>query len=470
MNEYENYTEYKDERQNIPWKRIILILLSLIVIFVIILLLLRACTGNKNRDNDLLQAGKDYYTDNYNLLPTAPGECRVVTLNQLKDANLIKNTKKYENCDGEATYVQVCYLENKSYQYTPVLSCTDYKSQFGLWTDGKESDLITDSSDVRFTFLGEELNKGIKYYYPSNKTNPEEVSEYYVTAPNDEYINKDSETDEAYKWYVVTSGYTYWNNGAYSATQPNGFPLKGESTTVTKASETNPGTTTYRTVTDATIYRTRKIAYPFKFVCADPITGEHAALLSDTLCERRNTDRFTDTIDMKYTCDGVNEVNKVDGVDYACGNFTEWTTNKCERNADSLLAGIGCESKAGYVYTETMWKWYRNNEGGRSYYPSGAATADGENTYYVTAPTANAIKDEGTKATAHKYYKVEKDETGAANAVEEWVPVTDGYVSESELIAKFKELNYEVDSLHDIFLNDNIRYQVKLQYRNKIAE
>ena len=111
-----------------------------------------------------------------------------------------------------------------------------------------------------------------------------------------------------------------------------------------------------------------------------------------------------------------------------------------------------------------MWKWYRKDNV-RSYYPSGASSASGEKTYYISSPTSGAIRDDATAATVHKYYKLEEGTVGEGS-IEEWLPVTDGYVTLEEMLAAFRELGYEVYSLADVNRLDQIRYQYQMQYRN----
>ena len=117
------------------------------------------------------------------------------------------------------------------------------------------------------------------------------------------------------------------------------------------------------------------------------------------------------------------------------------------------------------THTQIKWQWYKETSV-KSYYPSGKTTADKENTYYVTSPVKGAIKDTSTKATAYKFYKNVEGTSGS----EEWVTITNGYVSETELVQAFSELGYKVNSLKDIIDNENLRYQVKLEYRNRISK
>ena len=450
MNDNYNYTEYNDEKNTIPWKRIILILAMLIVVVVGALFIIRGC-GKTDLGEYLVKAGKDYYEEYPSSLPTEAGECTIVTLADLKENNIIKKANKFETCDGEQTYVKVCYLESKNYHYTPILSCEVETSKFGMWADGDESNLIADKTDVRFKFLGEEVNKGNKYYYPNNVNDATTVNEYYANSPAKDYTGKD-EGVTGYKWYSESAGNSYWNNGGYSSTQPDGYTNKGESTTQTFISETKPAEASYRTITnDVALYRYQKVARPMKFYCH--ATGnENAVSYSDYPC----TGDFPELVMIQYTCDGTNEVARGS----VCEDYTNYSTEAC---TSSTTKGIKCESITGYTYVDTLWKWYKNTTV-RKYYPSGSSSANGEKTYYVNSPAKGLIKDDATKATVYKYFKLVEEEN--STDFEEWLEVTEGYVTEEELISKFKELNYEVGSLKDINSLDKIRYKLQLQYRN----
>lgn len=477
MKRYENESEYNDERQTIPWGRMIVIAISLLAIFIVILLLLRSCSNNdkaSNLENDLLNAGKKYYAEKTSLLPNSTGECRTVILSELL-RNKLLDSYDYKTCNGEKTYVKVCKLESGMEQYIPILSCEKEKTTFNTWNEGTESDIIKDSTDVRFTFLGEEFKSTTtsssttsKAYYPNNASTPSGVSNYYVTSPAKGYTQKDSKTDSAYKWYTEKTGKSYWNNGEYSSTQPKGYTIKGNSKTITKTTTTKPSTASYRTIKENTLYRTGKVAYAFKYECVDPNLSRYNSqtgkfentLISTTKCEERNSDTFKNTANIYYTCDGVNQVSKGS----ECSKFSDWTTTKCESNSKT---GVVCEKKTGYTYTDKVWQWYKETTV-KSYYPSGATSANKENTYYVSSPIKGAIKDTSTKATAYKFYK--NIESGDEITNEEWTVVTDGYVTETELVQKFSELGYNVSSLKDILNNEKIRYQVKLEYRNRISK
>ena len=451
MEENYSYTEYNEEKNKIPWMRVLISFLILVVIILVILLLLRSC-GKPSLRNDLIEAAKDYYELYPDQLPSEIGECFTVTLRELEQEGLIK-VSDYETCDKDNTYVNVCYLESGTIHYSAILECEAEDTNYGMWQDGTEND-INENSDIRFQFLGEEMNTGTKYYYPNDLTNIDEVKEYYAAIPSSGYSGQDDE-QTGYKWYTEEKVNNYWNNGAYSSTQPSGYINKGNSTTSTKYSIERPSSASYRVIEEVTLYRTQKVAYPFRYIC------DSTGVVSDQPCD----DSVEQPVTI-FTCNGVDIVEvtaeQIINRDFpACGEWSEWTTESC---TTSYTGGIKCQSSEGYRYTDTMWTWYREDNV-RSYYPSGSSSADGENTYYISSPTTGAIKDETTEAIVHKYYKLEEGTTGE-NSFEEWLPVIDGYVELDEMLEAFQELGYDVYSLNDINKFDQIRYQFQMQYRN----
>ena len=451
MDENYSYTEYNDEKNRIPWLRVLISFLILVVGVIIALLLLRACGKPVLRD-DLIEAAKDYYEKYPELLPSEVGECFIVTLDQLEKEGLIK-VSNYETCDKQNTYVTVCYLESKTYHYSANLDCEVEDTNYGMWQDGDESD-ITDDSDVRFKFLGEEKQTGTKYYYPNDLTDASKVIEYYASIPKTGYSGKEDE-QIGYKWYTEKTVNNYWNNGGYSSTQPEGYPNKGSSKTVTKYSIDKPSSASYRKIENVTMYRYEEVARPYKYKCVDPNGKLPGAMVGSTICSLRD-DGYTKPADIYYTCDGTNSVDR----GTVCKKMTDWSTAKC---SSSTVNGINCESETGYKYTDTMWKWYKTSNA-RSYYPSGTSDASKEITYYITSPVSGAKKDESTKATVYKFYKLEEG-TGSSN-YEEWLPVTDGYVTLDEMLETFRTLGYDVYSLSEVNRIEQIRYQYQMQYRN----
>ena len=293
----DDYQDYNYEDDNIEKKAVlkkrILVGLLLVAAIIIIIVLLKSCTtGGKTDTSDenafnyekvLLEAGKKYYEYNKHLMPASVGECSKVELTTLESLGLLDVTK-FEKCDNEDTYVQVCKLENNSYQWTPWLSCEDKNSdlEYEEENEGTISDLVTDESLVRFMFLPQVLKESaenlgeieelwkseIKYtayktlsttkyysykdqmwiwntvtktYYTSggNKTNANDVKEYYPTTPNSKYNLSDSKTT-AYKWYTLeVTGQTkeyFMKDGVkgWAMTAPDGYPYKGTGTNESK--------------------------------------------------------------------------------------------------------------------------------------------------------------------------------------------------------------------------------------------
>ena len=104
----------------------------------------------------------------------------------------------------------------------------------------------------------------------------------------------------------------------------------------------------------------------------------------------------------------------------------------------------------------------------RKYYPSNAASAVEEKTYYISQPAEGYIKDENTKATVYKYYKLTDEENTESTNDGDWVQISDDYLTLDEMLQAFRELEFEVYSLTDINNNsDKIRYLLKLEYRNR---
>lgn len=482
---------YDVDKERSPWIRTLLILLGVILIIFIVLFLIKACgkgekTNNDSLEKDLLNAGKTYF--NSDLLPEANGECKVVTLEVLLDQKLIEDTTKFENCDKGDTYVKVCKLSSGKYQYTPLLSCTDKRTNFGDWQDGTEDDLIADKSDVTFTYLAERLiyedssttttTTGTKRnYYPNNATSASKVNEYYVSSPASGYTYKDSGTTQASKWYVEkTIGGTLWNKGAYSATQPSGYPNKlNAKTTTSGILDTKPEEKANRTINELKVYRAGEHPQPYRYECADDNIAEH--IYSFTMCERRTESTHKKTVAVYYTClgNGSNAGSSANDVAKYTGDGKNQTLNQinamtCPWTETSCKGSTFCQEKTAYKYTDTEWQWSTSATTVRSYYPSNSETAAGEKTYYISAPVANAIRDTSTTTSAFKFYKLVNTTTNKeipGETKETWVKVTEDYVSESDLIKALKDLNFEVSTLKDIENHDELRYSVKLEYRNR---
>ena len=142
----DGYYEDSEKKRN-PLITVIKWILIIIILLIIILLLLRKC-GKKPNYEDLLTAGKKYFTQENGQMPTSKGECNTVTLEQLQNTGLIGSN--YKSCDKNATYVKVCILPSGSRQYTPVLSCENDKTSFEDYKEGYESNLTKDVSEYYF--------------------------------------------------------------------------------------------------------------------------------------------------------------------------------------------------------------------------------------------------------------------------------------------------------------------------------
>lgn len=433
-----------------------LIIVSSILLIGLSIFGIRMMSNNK-KDQNLIKAAKSYYKKYSSILPKEYGECSKLEINELVSKEYLKS-KDYYKCDREKTYVQVCKLKSKEYQYTPYISCGDKNDiKYDKYKEGKESDLTPDVSDVRFSFLPQMFSNKIKNYYPEDKTDTNEVQEYYATSPAKGYVYREVDGVVGYKWYSKDSGTNYWNNGEYTSEKPDGYNAKGEEgEPVTHFQLEIPEKKDYRTINEAVLYRTKEntIARPFKYVCIDPkIKGN---LTSRTKCEERNSNTFLLTLGVTYTCDDTNQVPQ----NTVCsqGVWSDWTNQEC-----TTQGNIECESKKGYSYTDRVWKWYLEGDF-RKYYPSGNASSKEENTYYASSPKEGYIKDEKTKKKVYKYFKLGDDIKEESSS---WIVIDSKFLTQQELFEKFKEFNFDVQSLSDIVNNKNIQYETKLEYRNR---
>ena len=443
--ESEELDEEKEERRRKLIKGIFFSILVIIVV-IIVLLLLKGCGKTEvNRYDDLVKAAKAYYEEEKDKLPEFYGEQATVTLKDLKDADLLENPDAFSDCTDASTYVKVSKLESGKYQYTPVLNCKDEETAFGSCIVGTEKDLEADSSNVEFTFVASRLQKGIKEYYPGNKTDESKVKEYYKTAPSADYNLTDDKGVTGYKYYkTVAGGKEYWNNGAYAESAPSGYPNKGAAGTIT--------------------YYRKKIVAKKMFKCLDDT--KPSFILSGTPCHLRDNKDFLiadtsvgNTLGVVTSCDGVNIVHK----DTVCTDWTNWSTTVCSEGDDNQITGVRCQSKQ-----VTAYKWYKETSSYKSYYPSNKTNASDENTYYIEAPADGYVKDESSKATVYRFYKFTelKDDDNKAT-VEEWVKINEKAVSKDEMLKSLEELKYEIKTLKDIEENENLKYEVVFKYCNR---
>ena len=449
--EYEN--EELDEESEARKRKIIkgiFFVILLVVVGIVVLLLVKGCENKEiDRYDELVKAAKEYYENEKDELPQLYGEQVTITLKDLKDNKLIENVDAFSDCTDASTYVKVSKLESGKYQYTPVLNCTEEETAFGSCVVGDEDDLEENSSNVEYAFIAYRLQRGIKEYYPSKKTDDSEVKEYYKTAPSAEYNLTDDEGVTGYKYYkTIPGGKVMWNNGAYSETAPAGYTTKGASKQIT-------------------YYRTRTVA-KYLFRCVDDRFTQ--AILSPTYCPYREqvygaTTHLTvdpnlkESMGLVTSCDGKTIVNK----ETPCTEWSEWTTTVCEEGDDYRSTGKRCESK-----TVTAYQWSKESSSYNLYYPSNKTDAYAENTYYVDTPAAGYVRDDSSATKVYRFYKFTILENGTnKNAIEEWIKINDRGVSKDEMFESLEELKYEVETLEDIEENEDLKYEVVLKYCNR---
>lgn len=79
----------------------------------------------KSLDGLVINAAKDYFYDNRNLLPNTVGNSTTVELRSLVNAKYIEqpHSKKNDNCTG---YIKVTKADINKYDYVSCLICGDY--------------------------------------------------------------------------------------------------------------------------------------------------------------------------------------------------------------------------------------------------------------------------------------------------------------------------------------------------------
>lgn len=504
---------YKDRGEERNWPRIVLIVLGMIILALITFLIVKGCTdNNKNVDVEqgLLEAGKTYYDSDITLLPQASGECEFVTLGKLIEEGLITQTETYNTCDNNETYVKVCKLQSGSYHYLPVLKCENNVTSFTDWKEGTESNLIADKSDVKFIFKGEyqknedtnsikeetawldELTginyqtiSSTKYYryrdlvwkWQVNKKlyYSKDGTEYFASAPNSEYTSSEGQTT-GYKWYtLVSTGKQEW--------QKTSDPTKVEATVLNYICHNGE-------------YSTTKCGEGF-ISLPGPNNGYYCVGLNSEYgsykqpCSTKGDDWVE--YGRQYTCNGTDIVDKGTVCALTCPTGTAL-------NEDKTACGQLVDVKT------------------KKYYSSGSSNVNDEKNYYVTAPVKDAIKDETTATKVSKYIKITPVTTDKyystspgegyskvgegiwgswtnyqtakpkeyantrqietrtkvvfkrindTNNLNNWVAISDEYLTEKALITKFQTLGYKVNTLEDIEKVNDLRYQIKLEYRNR---
>jgi len=554
---YEDYDYEVEENNSQTLIKKALIILLVIIAVIIIVYLIRGCSKKEtdieetpivqtdDYENQLLIAAKKYLDADTEKYPAVIGECTKITLTELKEKNLI-DTVKFATCNGTTTYVNVCKLTNGNLQYTPWLTCQDKnsESEYGELKEGKITDVIANKTYVEFKFMPqylkstnyvlgsvEELWKSdIKYssyktlgtttYYryrdklstwnisvnnyfstTGNSNNANDIKEYYVTSPNNEYTLKDNETT-AYRWFKKAYATNPSNGGKlYDYKAIDGYPIQGEAgETYTQYWNPTSGSQTYA----PTLYH----------ICASNAQGTGALVYTPYKCNERKVsqsimEQYKYDVGTIYSCtqnpllteDEQARVkivaNKVSGATSIC--YASWSkiSGTCNPNNDNCKAT-----------SLTYYSWYK-----KDYYTNKAAS----DVYYVSAPASGYERDDSTKATAYNWYKQttlttseytvdapsgysnatrtndykwtnwsdwstkKENKNGrefelkvkvklqkmTSNGDETWENLSDNYVDLSTMLAIFTSKNYVANSLSDVDVNGEIRYQIKMYVRNK---
>lgn len=511
MSDDSNYRERGSERN---WPRIVLLVLGAIILALIIFLLVKGCNQNKqNKDieQDLLKAGKAYYDVDITLLPQAVGECKNVTLGTMLEDNLLTTPENYGNCNSDKTYVKVCKLESGKYQYTPVLQCgsTLADDNFTNWKDGSESDLVADKSDVRFTFKGERKEVAESEVGAEEEAWLDELTDVnYQTVSSTQYYRY---RDLTWKWQTTTKSYYSSDSSAYYASAP--------SSEYNNIDVTTTGWKWYTLVSSGKEWQkqadpTVTTAQVFKYICYNGII-EH----SETACEAGwtqfpSSNGGYDCVQGKFgqfnePCSSQGSDWKEYGRQYSCDNVNVVSKDTvCAVTCPAGMVSNADKTECGNMVEKTT----------RKYYTSGSSDASLEKTYYLKAPVEGAIKDEESAALVSRYFKIETKVTSkyystapasdytkvgegvwgswseyqttqpkayadtreietrtkvvykkitSNNNLENWVAISEDYLSETDLIAAFKSAGYQVNTLKDIEDANDLRYEVKLQYRDR---
>lgn len=459
-NNYEDYG-YEDSNDNTnnneksPLAKKLLIIVLIIIAVLIILYLISGCSkggggstpgGNQtkfNYEEALIKAGKLYYENNLDEMPSSAGECTKVTLESLNEKGLV-DPKNFTTCNLQSTYVMVCILSNGEKHYTPWLACGDYNSdeKYAESKEGTLADVVADSSYIEFKFLPQVVKTGnvqlgsveelwkedikydsyktlattkyyryrdklytwdvtTNYYYTKGgeKTNAKDVNEYYVKSPNSKYAMYDNKTTEAYKWYKNTSEKEYlMKNGSkdFSPVPVDDYIY-------------NDG--------GITKYYERKVADTYApymyYVCAVDANSSTVVYQQGVKCGQGTNKDFTYQKKIVYSCTdakddaGASVIKDTVDKNTVCKKYTAAKeVEKCDEKNTELCIKV------------TMYNWYKYvDNGARIYYPSGATSASGESVYYTSAPASGYIKDETTKTTAYKWFRASTKTTSEYTAL-----------------------------------------------------
>ena len=346
-----------------------------------------------------------------------------------------------------------------------------------------------------------------KYYYSTegDKNNSNQVLEYYISSPKTGYTNS-SDRNTGYKWYQSKSEKQY-------------YTVNGEKA----LSLTAVGDYTYKDPVgvDVTRYRTRTVTSsysPYLYNICSTNASNTRVVYQYTPCGQGSNPSYTYKRGEVYSCANPTAMNEsiignIVERGTTCKKYSSWsspTTTRCDTSKPDV-----CESA-----TVTFYYWYKPSNEIRTYYPSSSNTASGERVYYTSAPFNGAIKDESTKATVYKWYKEVSQRSSNYSAVapsgytnatrtndsrwgewsgwsttnpkvsdgrqrqieqrtkirlqeikpstaDEWVKLSDNYLTEQELIKLYNDKGYNVKTLSDISNNGELKYNVKMYIRNK---
>lgn len=387
--------------------------------------------------------------------------------------------------------------------------------------------LISKVTYYRYQDLQYRWYESSRLYYPNNTISG--GRELYISVPSNSYDKKANE-QTGYKWYKITQNGTkeyYPSNDKkeYYVSAPDGYPEKDTSDVYVTRSKTRTYTVEGNAILAYQMYTCIETEYKDK-IGIDPnaIATNEFYPCGDS----RNTENpgHDYTLATFYSYDGG--VSKVAQGTIGCSKGELFSDNEtCVTYNSWVYSSNNCTDPNTNVCQNFApiysYRWYKIVGGTgevKTYYPSGSSTAAGEKTYYAQSPEAGYVKDEGTKATVWNWYKDASSITagyfttapseGATQSSEskwtswtEWssTPVQslgsagtrkietkvkltiqeiknvskDGYEKImtkytediDELIAAFKAKGYEVESLSDIAMNGELKYQVKMYIRNK---
>lgn len=368
-----------------------------------------------------------------------------------------------------------------------------------------------------------------KQFYPNDETIESKVNSYYTSAPNSTYNNKGQQAT-VYKWFVG-SKQVYNNGEYLSESPSSPYTVKGEEGSSKIYAVTSYPTylqqKSYRTIESGNIYRTRavestNVLQKTLYQCKNPNNNFYYND-SETPCNtEEDTIQGTTSISGYYCIWNNNktgvEIHSESWTTTECGNtynyvnegsndgWSTWHIESCNYNSNARP--YICDRATGYIVTDRVWKWYTPST--KTYYNDSINTK----TYYKLSPSAQAIKDESTSTTGYTWYKKATKSLGysdtkpTSNALNggtswtdwsdytetpitaiknkqevrerkkitlkllidsnsTWSEISNGYVTEDEVINIVKQKGFDVKSLSDIDKIPNIKYEIIIYYRNQ---